>query len=910
MDYTAANGIISTLQASAPNNQASGFTPVRRDPSTLIPGRLQNDTEKDWTAARCNRLLRVLTSRVAYLRSDVSRLQNVNAEKSQRGESKCGVKRGKWNIADDDHMEWNAGRKRIKRTYGRGGRIGQTVANRDANGNGGRTTTSSQGAKALAPGEIVVPTPVFNRARGSISDMYPEQLLTTSRPSVGIIEGQPEDKTAIRSRTKGGQAQLSESMRELKKSIPASRFSTYEGIFGGLDALLKATAPKSPVTKRKGASSLLSTCLKTVPQYIAEEQAFMEAELRGNGTKSAINNRDVSTEIYDHLESFGTSNRGWKNLRIVVRSHGIQVILDAVQDGLLDIDFCGALATLCVKTDAMDEAEALVSAMLNASILSQPKTIYTRFSDNSTTRALTIFRQFVNQNYRPNLHYRQLSRLLETEQLPPEWLATREFAPILCTAIQHVSFDLDSAEPWMFMQSVISKLADLNSSHPFLDAMKQTYSSLLTTLTAIAVLCNTSATRSDSHDRQPTHGRIIDMLRTCLARHVYDKTDSHGSLLALGTLIAGTHDTDRPLPDIRASTLLLEHIRQCKTSSTRSSLRNFLVAFLCSVSQCCGRGTATVGFDNLQQFHSTLESFASDMEKDGSNFLHELIVDSALAFSHEAPDRQSLEYATTVEIKFHVVKTREVAVGSTPRKSSGFRWEEGISEWVAATPAPKVQLEKDWADSSDCETPLRVPVRRQRVVNANSGLRESHRSSSTGLGSSPSSVAVDSDDGLNHNVSPSSNRSDLESASPTVAAEELASSSSFISANADEQEDDSTEDDDLCTDSLPALIDTSLDSNSNTDTRSSRQYIERAPRLGRKVLRKSLSWQLLEDESDDELSFVSTSSSQTDNVLRDLTNNTSRSTQTRSRTKRDLKHFKPISNDDSLIDVSEDELGA
>jgi hypothetical protein len=49
-----------------------------------------------------------------------------------------------------------------------------------------------------------------------------------------------------------------------------------------------------------------------------------------------------------------------------------------------------------------------------------------------------------------------------------------------------------------------------------------------------------------------------------------------------------------------------------------------------------------------------------------------------------------------------------------------------------------------------------------------------------------------------------------------------------------------------------------------------RDYIDRAPRLGRRALRSSQTWQIFEDESDDELSFLSVSS-HGDQVLQEIT---------------------------------------
>src|SRR4051794_15799997 len=99
----------------------AGFTPVRRRVSTINTRQYQADTEVEWTATRCNRLLRALTSRVAVLKKELSRYQLATAVGDQPLGEKVIICRKRSTLGVGD-TEWTQARKRVKRTYsGRGG---------------------------------------------------------------------------------------------------------------------------------------------------------------------------------------------------------------------------------------------------------------------------------------------------------------------------------------------------------------------------------------------------------------------------------------------------------------------------------------------------------------------------------------------------------------------------------------------------------------------------------------------------------------------------------------------------------------------------------------------------------------------------------------------------------------------
>jgi hypothetical protein len=901
----------------ASHSEGTGFTPVRRRQSTINTRSSQGD-EKEWTASRCNRLLRVLTSRISLLKKELSRSQSSTADKTHTVELKKATKRG--SSLDE---EWSIGRKRIKQTYGR---CGKTLNKAPARGP--RITPLRKGTRLLLAGEVLVPTPIFNRARGEIIE---GQLGTAfAPPEVSFENPLPNyDKSKKRPRTKVGEAHSCfESMRELKKTIPHIRYSVYEGIYKGLEALLKATAPDKNQVKLKGARSLLSACLKIAPKYIAEEEMALEAELQEIGGKSAIKNRDISTEIYEELEAFGTSGRGWKHLRIVVRSHGIQVICDAIENGLLDVEFCGILISLCSQTDAVIEGESLLSSLLSNSTYSGPKSIFTRFSDDLSNRPLLMLQSFV-VGKSCSFQYRQLSSIIETGLLSLEWLTTKEFSPIWTRAIQDLSLDSTSSAPYMFMVVMLSKLAQLSerrgnsdTESVLFEAKKQTFSSLLTTLTSIVILSQETASQIQSNGYGTEHcsGPFLAILRSCLVQWETSCTiNTQGTLLLLSNLLAGWHDFPGPKSNPTPAGPLLNHLQRIKLLSP--TIGNELVAFICSTARCCGRGTPHLGFEHLERFHLLLEPFACDKEPDGGNTLHEIIVDSAFAFAQQAPTRKHLDYATRLETKYHVVKTKRAS--SAPGTSSGFRWEEGISEWVAVTPAPNLE---NRADKFKCGTPIRhdVRLRRERNTAVRADLKSQHTRyfglmqtldiSPQSFVSSPISTNASSSQEEPH---PTSSRSNSFASLGSVDSElSPAADQNVISATANINSDpvSSFGFDDVENTVPEDSFGQGCLSLSQLRKRTSdrgRQFISRAPRLSRKVVLNSRQWQLFDDESDDELSFCSSfhsTLSQAEQVMQDITNTAPRVSHALRSNRHNTQCYKPVNFKSTSSEDSEDEL--
>ncbi|KAE8451261.1 hypothetical protein EG329_004426 [Mollisiaceae sp. DMI_Dod_QoI] len=923
----------------ASTSSSQTFTPIRRRESTINTRQFNADQEKDWTTARCHRLLRALTSRVVILRKEISRFAQPSKEAAPNNTAAFRVAR-----SNVDNADWAQARKRIRRTYStRGVRVD------DATQAGDRTLKGSKvnkGRRSLIPGEVLIPTPLLARARGERPE-EPAQVFTHTNPDDPSMVKTKRRRTRYTMGISEGSFQLTKPLREIRQEITAIKYTTYEGIYNGLEALLRATEQGEPEIGRRGARSLSSMALRAIPRYVTQQETLLEVYMEATGSKSAIQSRDIATEIYDELEESGTSGNGWPQLRVVVRSHGIEVLGDAIQVGLFDIDFCGALVTLCIRTSAIDEAQLLLSALLSSAQYSRPRTLY-----DSLNPPVTMLRKFAQHTGRDSFQYRQLAYIISSKLLPVEWLATKDFGGIWTEALQSFRPDQDNGDALAFLETSLSSLSIYRLSKDICastaasvggamaEAVSNTFSSLLTTFLSIVILSKESDNQSEPDvlggPKQRCH--FTTLLRHCFSDYQSSKTSaaSHSILAFLANIFIDHEQTDLWGPDSHMSNVLLAHLEQSSNGfASVSSTYSEAVMFICRVARCCGRGASSSGFEYLEHLHLILQNLLCSRARAGNNALMGLIVDSAFTFAQKVPDRKHLDYAANMDAKYcsrgfnTEASLQNISVSDNDDENSGFRWEEGIGEWVTTTPATanaKRKLAGDQVseDDSELDTPYRPPphLRRKTQKETTPGPTESR---------SPECVHSENDALESHKetmqspeylldrsvieLSSESDSSVVEASVMPESEDELADTSlqsidSSIMDETDEEIELSFTEESLMSIPSPSLMKSALSSNhrtsihraprlnrkifrksddwqvfdesfaasttsslaSNDSNESSgprREYIDRAPRLGRKALQTSEAWGLFE-ESDDELSFLSVSS-QEHQALQDVT---------------------------------------
>lgn len=602
------------------------------------------------------------------------------------------------------------------------------------------------------PGEVTVATPIITQKARPYATAQEAAGDTTAQDqdpesSVHALEGRKHRKLQNCTSRRCESDPVPHDMRQkLKKVVTPSRWMLIDGLYNGLDALLKGTE-KSIQPQNCGARSLFSVCLRRVPDYIAAEQSWHQSQDDDNDV-------DVCSEVYNHLENMGlTCGEGWKPLREVVRAHGVAMLGDAIREGLIDHIVGRGLVFLCIHALAFDEAEDLLDSSISSlDVVSRPSSVYSKLFDSNATACLGTLDVFASRSGCHGFQYRQLERLLRTQNLPIEWVAATEFAPTWGRVVQSISHSdqdySDAAQLLITAVTLACGLADqsaLSSTQkhrltgrkgerqsiaepamPFTDKLKETkdadaglsgalnntISSLMAIMYAISIT-QCDKTQEERHFRLPGSNKSacglleklnLDFLRKLDLTCKFSGNDNISTIYRRRTvtvflallLVVQERQGYQPgfleprssrIPDnIAALTMLCEH----NEPETASQVANVVL----SVARCCAKASPGQEFDHLQKLTNRLASIASD--KTTSNESRQLFACFALTtakdYAQDTGNHWHIEWA--LEVEERVMKDSHVSVQNAARtlhKShgdppEGYRWEEGICEWIARTP--------------------------------------------------------------------------------------------------------------------------------------------------------------------------------------------------------------------------------
>ena len=572
--------------------------------------------------------------------------------------------------------------------------------------------------------------------------------------------------------TKNVQTSYGSHMQSCPVSSGLSNRKLKEGICKALEALLRAT-DREETNGNSGCRSLFSTCLRQVPHYIAEEQRFTNAE-------DPKNDIDVASDVYVELEAFGSaSNGGWESLREVVRSHGVSLIREAIQDGLIDVPFSRHLFHLCVGLAAYEEAECLIEGMITwvkyrllprkeftglcAGIADKGATSYQVHAIPLTDEAPRIvgaLRYYVSQTGRHGFMYRQIAVMLEDGTLPVDWVSSkamiecwngvirsitqqdghaRSAALLLQTAISnsHIRCDstvkvnpqahdlrLRAGKPTTVrptlrsdklghtaeatIESQPTKLRDVGAAPRDKDyALQSTFCNILTVLSAVNIL------RLPELDLDSSHPNLLSVsLLRDMALEVRQALELANVSCYVSRNWSVPADLLLPLLSARFVSVLsrkagtdisldaaLDLATLANLVSSNESVCN-AGSFLCEVARCCGEAKSGDGFRFVKVMVKDLISIANSdyHDKATQRFCRAIAHAAAFAFSEDTGQPKHLDWALDIErtIGRSVDESPKVVVDKTParqatRNKDGYRWEEGICEWIAKTPALGLQ---------------------------------------------------------------------------------------------------------------------------------------------------------------------------------------------------------------------------
>lgn len=677
-------------------------------------------TERKWTATRCNRLLRPLSSKLALLRREQ---QLLHLGEQERKLSRCTASvpgnvlrmdNESDEIAAKSEEGWPGPRPKrgIKRTYS-----SRDVAQARRKRIAGPQIDQLDDTPLLGIPIIGMPLPAWK-----------EQIREFDQASLNHT-AVDLSLSASATLSKHAGFQMKNAHDRL---VRAEHLKLIERISSGLGSFLRATSDFSTsVAYPSGTRSLFSTCLRRVPEYISDEELESKAEESDNAI-------GISSAIYHDLEAFGSSPRGgWKPLREVVRSHGISLLGAAINQGHITASEARYFVNVCLRCRAFDEAERLVEYILNAAnrTLTSPSPAISVFD-------LVTLDLFARITFRYGFQYRQLTRLLRHGYLPCGWMSGNEMVPCWNRLIASLTkANNESIDAAILLRTALSmgyRVSGLPFSASQIHSVRLHAKGLLR---SDGNLYNPNGKRSPSND--PTLNEDLDKAFCATSLHLLTvlttveiipsltallETNGLGKVdvlqdLALDVLQAvevnefetnsgkasqlPRHHDRLYLPVLAAGMVLAtvgkrehelrqgiyQHLDLLKCLKTSQEFVDTAASFICTIVNCCGQAGSGDDFYYIQEIVNILTR--RQLFCLGSNFQtrrlsEQIAVSAAVRFSQATSLPKHLSWALDLESTYHCVRIgheRQTPIKSSERKPrNGYKWEEGICEWVAGTP--------------------------------------------------------------------------------------------------------------------------------------------------------------------------------------------------------------------------------
>ncbi|KAK3698586.1 hypothetical protein LTR37_016913 [Vermiconidia calcicola] len=629
----------------------------------------QQHADVPWTAARCNRLLRTIASRIHILRrlsendlaekalrtpKKVKRKRDISVDSVEKLGSKLAAFAPLETPLKGDDPEWFPldERKPTTRTYAGRGRARKSRAEASsepvpATGSGFRTPFIK---RILRPDAVESP----------LNDAYS----TTSR--IGQSARKAKQQDSIQPRT--------HAERALKTLLDA------------FDSLLVSTRPPAPAPRR-GASSLLGMCVRQVPAYIDLEQHWAEQE-------EANYNFDATKVVYADLENLGSD--GWSGLRDVVRAHAVKMIVDAMDERTWPLQSLDALVEICTKNWAVKESQQILRAW------------FVCCAGKMSDRLERFVECCVKLGYHGFLFRTLPEQLGCNGRLHEELLESPTIWRELLTAFARLSSRADAAA---FLEAYAvenehSKFDPTTDQDQRTTKRGELLHNVVVLVTALGSTTDNDVsiqgTRRDvAHE---VHRIAISTNQMGAQRIVKAETvrtgNEHGVprtepfLMSSLMLHVSGDDRARQSDRLAFDTLLKVFVSQERSSVQFPHRKAILLQraeFVCDVARCLAHVDRGAAQDLIKDTSSGLLKIAKQQcsVPGASALLKELAVSIAMVWAEYRSDNESYVLAEDVEHAASSGSPKGSAIHTpeTSRKLNKFRWEASIGEWIATTPA-------------------------------------------------------------------------------------------------------------------------------------------------------------------------------------------------------------------------------
>ncbi|RDA87498.1 hypothetical protein CP532_1639 [Ophiocordyceps camponoti-leonardi (nom. inval.)] len=603
-----------------------------------------------WTAARCQRLLRQLRSRLNGLRKLVNDDKYPPSDRRKRPRQ-----------VD----EQSQAPKRPRLTYGR------------------RRPTSLSGvepsdATATTPPRLIRSWASIDPGNSSPSSI-PFDMTT---PVWRKIREQPDTPTCVNtspSRAVEFERDLVDwryEISRLRRKVREERFRIYEAIFFSLDGLLRSTASEAQDPHRR---SLLSICLRNIPACIANIEAYDMYLAKVNGRQSVWDISHVSSDLYEQLEALGSATNGWRPMKLAVRAHAIWQLSEAVKEGLLEPGFVRLLIKLCLRLEFRDEAGKLCNCV--AAELPAPRSVLSIMAEDQHLLPLHEMLKSSKGERPLGAALLSASSLASRGLLPVSWLSAQAFSALWKSSLEFITIRKMGPVLMQFVSTCLPLLASPGSPHQRHWPVDQ--EKVFVRFVAGAVVAATTATdsRGIGKEQRRRRGwrRVLYLLELCLAEMRYRKglrRRQHQSydegqfilLLARYLVAADSPFSDRAFQlQSKADLSQLAQGTDGKAASQRYCHQAATV--LARIAHYRSRSSAVPGREIVADLCAKLDDIGL-----GEYFGHGLRTDVAFLLAQQTKDLRDLAFAESLP--------SAGAHGYVSTVFPGWHWEEGISEWV------------------------------------------------------------------------------------------------------------------------------------------------------------------------------------------------------------------------------------
>jgi len=431
---------------------ANTTSPVRRSRDTDLAESPCVESQAPWTAARCNRLLRPLSSKIALLR----KVKNAEERKRASAEAavqhtnappphKSGKNGTKPSYFEEIEEEWNSNsraRKRMRHTYSSKAKLQTSWIAKPLEQNHSTCSAKDTAWQIKAPLLISSSNIDFSKPDlNKVSGVSQESGETFENPVRKDKRAYALPRASAKTNSDSARRRLQVLARHESKEV----LKLYDGIYATLGALLQASNSTTE-TNKTGCRSLFSTCLKNTPRYMAREQLLMKMEDPHDDT-------DMSAVVYDELEALSVID-GWKPLRTVVRAHGIDIVGEAIEEKLIPLEVSHGLVCFCVHRGAHAEGESLMERMI-ASVVREPAQLH--YCSPEQDFVVKALERFASRNGSYGFFYERITLILESKLPIPDNGFPKQSFHVRQALQSIISNDDRAAQAAQFLRAIVRK---------------------------------------------------------------------------------------------------------------------------------------------------------------------------------------------------------------------------------------------------------------------------------------------------------------------------------------------------------------------------------------------------------------------------------------------------------------------